>query len=152
MRRNDENERTELLERENQRLRSEENGERKETHIIIRELNTGHHKNTPVPLLPIVVADERALARGALAVGDARHAEAHVRGRVERRGVEDRDAVSAGLHLDGQVLHEALLRRPVLEDGLEGRVLERGAVDVARDPVVVEHGRALQEGGEGGGE
>ena len=66
-----------------------------------------------------------------------------MRGRIERRGVEHRDAVPAGLHLDGQVPLEALLRVRVVEDGLEGRVLERGAVDVAGDPVVVEDGRAL---------
>lgn len=114
--------------------------------MVISKLDAGHHEDAAVAGLPVVVADERALARGALALGDARHAEAHVRRRVERRGVEHGDAVPAGLHLDRQVLHEALLRGPVLEDGLERRVLERGPVDVARDPVVVEHGRALAWG------
>ena len=113
------------------------------THPIVRELHARDHHNAPVARVPVVVADETALGGRALALGDARHAEADVRGRVERRGVEDRDPVPAGLHLDRQVLQEALLRGPVLEDGLEGRVLERGAVDVARDPVVVEDRRAL---------
>ena len=111
--------------------------------MVVRELHARDHENPPIARFPVVVADERALARGALVLRDARHAEAHVRRRVERRGVEHGDAVPARLHLDRQVLQEALLRRPVLEDGLEGRVLERGAVDVARDPVVVEDRRAL---------
>lgn len=63
---------------------------------------------------------------------------------VERRGVEDGDAVPTRLHLHREVPLEALRGRRVLEHGLERLVVERGAVDVARDPVVVKDGGALR--------
>ena len=78
-----------------------------------------------------------------------RHAEAHVRGRVERRGVEDGDAVPAGLDLDGEVPLEARRRDGVVEDVFEGGVFEGCAVYVAGYPVVVEDGGALREVGNG---
>lgn len=115
----------------------------KRTHSVVSELHPRHHQQPPVPRLPVVVRDQTALARGALALRDARHAELDVRRRVERRGVQDRDAVPARLHLHGQVPLVAVLRGGVVEDGLEGGVLQRGAVDVAGDPVVVEDRRAL---------
>ena len=62
---------------------------------------------------------------------------------VEGRGVEDGDTVPAGLDLDGEVARESVLRGDVVEDGFEGSVFERCAVDVARDPVVVEDGGTL---------
>lgn len=111
--------------------------------LVVRELDARDHDDAPVAARPVVVPDERALARGALALDEARHAEAHVRRRVDRRRVEHRDPVPAGLHLDREVVLEAHRRAVVVEDRLERRVLERGAVDVACDPVVVEHRRAL---------
>lgn len=111
--------------------------------VVVRQLYPRHHQDPAIPRLPIIITYQRALRRRALVLCDARHPEADVRRRVERRGVKNGYAVPARLHLDGEVLHEALLRGSVLEDGLEGRVLERGAVDVARNPVIVEHGRAL---------
>ena len=59
-------------------------------------------------------------------------------GSVEGRGVEDGNTVPAGLDLDGKVSLETVLRVGVVKDGFEGRVFERGTVDVAGDPVVVE--------------
>lgn len=119
--------------------------------MVIRQLHPWHHQNPPIPRIPIVVADERALARRTLALRDLRHAELDVWPAVERGRVEHRDAVPAGLHLNGQVPLEAVGRRRVVEDGLEGGVLERGAVDVARDPVVVEHRCALSRASVCGG-
>ena len=59
------------------------------------------------------------------------------------RGVEDGNTVPAGLDLDGEVARESVLRGDVVEDGFEGGVFERCAVDVARDPVIVEYGGTL---------
>ena len=115
------------------------------THVVIRELDAGDHEDAAVAGLPVVVADERVLARGALALGDARHAELDVWRRVERRGIKDSDTIPAALHLDGQVPLEPLRAIWVVEDVFKRRVLERGPVDVPRDPVVVKYGRALRE-------
>lgn len=38
---------------------------------------------------------------------------------------------------------EAFLRKRLMEDRLERRILERGAVNVTGDPVVIEYGGTL---------
>jgi hypothetical protein len=119
-----------------------ENNKKKGTDVIIRELNARHHHYAPVARLPIIIANQGALARTALAVSDARHAEADVWGKVERCGIQDGDAVPAALDLDGQMLLEAVAGGRMVEDGLEWRILQRGAVDIARHPVVIKDGRA----------
>jgi hypothetical protein len=66
-----------------------------------------------------------------------------VRWRVEWGGVHDSNTVPARLHLYGKVALETFLRVWLVEDGLEWRVFEGRAVDVACDPIIIENGRAL---------
>ena len=112
------------------------------THPIVRELDSRNHDDAPVPGVPVIVADERTLGSRALSRRELGHAELDVRVRVHRGRVEDGDAVPARLDLDGQVALEAVRRLHVAEDGLEGRVLECGAVHVTRDPAVGKTGSA----------
>lgn len=93
-----------------------------EPHPIICQLDPRDHQDTPIPRLPVVIADEAALARGTLAVDDARHAEADGRQRVERRRVEHCNSVPARLYLNREVPLESVLRRAVVEYRLERRV------------------------------
>jgi hypothetical protein len=71
------------------------------TYAVVCELYAGHHQDASVASLPIVVADKRTLAGGALAFGNACHAEANVFRLVEGSGIKDGDTVPAGLDLDG---------------------------------------------------
>jgi hypothetical protein len=74
------------------------------TYPIVCELHARYHEDATVAGLPVVVADKRTLAGGALAFGDACHAEADVFGLVEGSRVEDGDTVPTRLDLDRQVL------------------------------------------------
>lgn len=57
---------------------------------------------------------------------------------------------SAGLTLNGQVMHEPFLALGMVEDLLKRRVLQGGPVDIPRHPVVVEHRGTLRGVGDEG--
>ncbi len=69
------------------------------TDPVVREFHARYHQDSSVACLPVVVTDETALARGALALGDARHAEADVWWCVEGGRIHHSDTVPAGLYL-----------------------------------------------------
>lgn len=125
--------------------------------MIISQLNPRHHQNPTIPRLPIIITYQTTLARRTLSLHQPRHPEPHMRRGVKRSGIEDGDAVPAGLDLDGEVALETVGGGTVVEDGFEGGVFEGGAVDVAGYPVVVEYWGALYtlsmsgriQGGEG---
>ena len=67
----------------------------KTTYPIIGELYTGNHENATVAGLPVIIADERTLAGGTFAFGNAGHAEADALWLVEGSWVQDGNAVPA---------------------------------------------------------
>lgn len=107
--------------------------------MIISQFNPRHHQYPPIPRLPIIITYQTTLARRTLSLHQPGHAKPHMRRGVKRSGVEDGDAVPAGLDLDGEVALETVRGGTVVEDGFEGGVFEGGAVDVAGYPVVVEY-------------
>lgn len=105
---------------------------------VVCELYARDHEDASVTGLPVVVADKRTLAGGALALGNACHPEANVFRLVEGSRVEDGDTVPAGLDLNGQVLLEAHRRGAVVENILKRGVFESSPVDVTRNPIIIE--------------
>lgn len=113
------------------------------TYPIVREFHTRNHENATIARLPVIVADEGTLAGRAFALGDAGHAEANAFWLVEGSGVQDGNAIPAGLDLNWEVLLEALRRATIMEYSLEGRIFESCTVYVTSYPVIVEDGRTL---------
>ena len=113
-------------------------------YMVVCELDSRDHHDPAIPRIPIIIADEATFARRALALDDVRHAEAHVRGRVEWRRVKNGNTVPARLDLDRKMSLESILGCAMVEDRLERSVLERGPVDISCYPVVVEDWMALR--------
>ena len=64
---------------------------------------------------------------------------------VEGCRVKDGDTVPAGLDLNREVLPEAHRRVAMLENILKGSVFESSAVDVARNPIIIEDRSTLKK-------
>jgi hypothetical protein len=109
-----------------------EEGER--ANLVVSELDARNHDDPPVPSVPIVVTDERALRSRTLPRRELRHAELDVRVHVKRCRVEYGDSVPARLNLEREVALETVGIFEVAEDGFERGVFEGGTVHIAGDP------------------